>query len=158
MPEQAWKHPRNAPRARAIPFLLGMTTYSKAADLVRFLVATIRFSPFTCCFCNFLGIHSRVLFATRTPNSHNHSYVHYSVSKFTGEWFTNHSNHIHIVTPITGIVATKVWLKKGFWRGTFERQSWLFLRQFSLINVQCWKSCLQHAHFTSKKGQVLNVL
>ena len=27
---------------------------------------------------------------------------------FTGEWFTNHSNHIHIFTPITRMVATKV--------------------------------------------------
>ena len=46
--------------------------------------------------------------ATRTPNSLNHSYVHYSLSKFTGEWFTNHSNHIHIFTPITRMVATMV--------------------------------------------------
>ena len=61
-----------------------------------------------CCFRRFLGVHSRVLFATRTPNSQNHSYVHYSLSEFTGEWFTNHSNHIHIFTPITRIVATKV--------------------------------------------------
>ena len=45
--------------------------------------------------------------ATRTPNSQNHSYLHYSLSKFMGEWFTNHSNHIHIFTPITRIVATK---------------------------------------------------
>ena len=56
----------------------------------------------------FLGVHSQVLFATRTPNSHNHSYVHYSLSKFTGERFTNHSNHIYKFTPITRIVATKV--------------------------------------------------
>ena len=70
-------------------------------------MATINFSLFTCCFRRFLGVHSRVLFATRTPNSHNHSYVHYSLSKFTGEWFTNHSNHIHRFTPITRIVATK---------------------------------------------------
>ena len=56
-----------------------------------------------------MGIHSRVLFAARTPNSHNHSHVHYSLSKFTGEWFTNHSNQIHIFTPITRIVATKAW-------------------------------------------------
>ena len=34
-------------------------------------------------------------------------YVHYSLSKFTGEWFTNRSNHIHRFTPITRIVATK---------------------------------------------------
>ena len=34
--------------------------------------------------------------------------VHYSLSKFRGEWFTNRSNHIHIFTPITRIVATKV--------------------------------------------------
>ena len=56
----------------------------------------------------FLGVRSRVCSATRTPNSQNHSYVHYSLSKFTGEWFTNHSNHIHIFTPITRIVPTKV--------------------------------------------------
>ena len=35
------------------------------------------------------------------------SYVHYSPAKFTGEWFTNHSNHIRIFTPITRKVATK---------------------------------------------------
>ena len=49
-----------------------------------------------------------VFSATRTPNSHNHSYLHYSLCKFTGEWFTNHSNHIHRFTPITRIVATDV--------------------------------------------------
>ena len=72
-------------------------------------MATIRFSRFTYGTVSerFLDIHSRVLFAMRTPNSHNHSYVHYSLSKFTGEWFANHSNHIHIFTPITRVVATK---------------------------------------------------
>ena len=54
------------------------------------------------------ALHSRSFSVTRTPNSRNHSYVHYSLSKFTGKWFTNHSNHIHIFTPITRIVATKV--------------------------------------------------
>ena len=44
---------------------------------------------------------------TRTPTSPNHSYLHYSLCKFTGEWFTNHSNHIHRFTLITRIVATK---------------------------------------------------
>ena len=39
--------------------------------------------------------------ATRTPNSHNHSYLHSSLSKFTGKRFTIHSNLIHIFTPIT---------------------------------------------------------
>ena len=37
------------------------------------------------------------------------SMSHFSLSKFTekrGAWFTNRSNHIHIFTPITGIVAT----------------------------------------------------
>ena len=58
-------------------------------------------------FLQFFSVHSRVLFATRTPNSQNHSCVHCSLSKFTGAWFTNHSNHIHIFTPITRIVATK---------------------------------------------------
>ena len=55
-----------------------------------------------------LGAFVHGFFATRTPNSQNHSYVHYSLSKFTGEWFTNHSNHIHRFTPITRIVATKI--------------------------------------------------
>ena len=36
------------------------------------------------------------LSATGTPNSQNRSYVHYSLPKFTGEWFTNRSNHIRI--------------------------------------------------------------
>ena len=63
----------------------------------RTCLATIHFSPFTCCFRRFL-----------TPNSQNHSYVHYSLSKFTGEWFTNHPNHIHTFTPITRIGAAKV--------------------------------------------------
>ena len=31
--------------------------------------------------------------------------IHYL--DFTGEWFINHSNHIHIFTPITRIVVTK---------------------------------------------------
>ena len=39
------------------------------------LVATIHFSPFTCCSRKFLGVHSRALFARRTPNSRNHSCV-----------------------------------------------------------------------------------
>ena len=71
-------------------------------------MATIRFSPFTCCFRSLFGafIHG-VFSATRKPNSHNHSYVPYSLAKFTGEWFTNHSNHIYIFTPITRIVATR---------------------------------------------------
>ena len=70
--------------------------------------ATIHFSPFTCSFRTLLGRSFTVFFATRTPNSQNHSYVHYSLSKFTGEWFTNHSNHIHIFTSIT-LVATTFW-------------------------------------------------
>ena len=60
----------------------------------------------------------------RTPNSRNHSCVHYSLSEFRGEWFTNHSNHIHTFTPIKRIVATKGWnacqtksLPKPFWVG-----------------------------------------
>ena len=36
----------------------------------------------------FVGVHSRFLFATRTPNSQDRSYVDYSLSKFTSEWFT----------------------------------------------------------------------
>ena len=38
----------------------------------------------------------------------NHANDHYSLSSVHSEWFTNHSNHIHIFTPITRIVATKV--------------------------------------------------
>ena len=59
------------------------------------------------------GVHSRFFFATQTPNSQNHSYVHYSLSKFTGEWFTNRSNHIHVFTPITRTMATKLKYKEG---------------------------------------------
>ena len=65
------------------------------------LVATIHFSPFTCCFRRF--IRRSFTFS----NSHNHSYLHYSICTFMGEWFTNHSNHIHTFTPITRIAATK---------------------------------------------------
>ena len=56
----------------------------------------------------FWGVHSQACSATRTPNSRDHSYVHYSLSNFTGEWFTNHSNHIHRFTPITRMVANKL--------------------------------------------------
>ena len=73
---------------------------------VQNLVAPIRFFLFTCCFRLFFGVHSRFLSATRTLNSH--SYFHYSLSQFTGEWFTNHSNHTHIFTPISRTVVTKV--------------------------------------------------
>ena len=39
---------------------------------------------------------------------HTITLMHYSLSKFTGEWFANHSNPIHICTPITRIVTTKL--------------------------------------------------
>ena len=82
---------------------------AKETQRVRALVATIHFSLFTCCFLRFFfDVHSCLFSAMRTPTSQNHSYVHNSLSKFTGEWFTNHSNHIHIFTPNTRIVATKV--------------------------------------------------
>ena len=35
----------------------------------------------------------------------NHANDHYSLSSVHSEWFTNHSNHIHIFTPITRIVS-----------------------------------------------------
>ena len=141
-------------------------------------MAAIHFSPFTCYFRRFLRRSFTGFNSMRTPNSQNHSYVHYfssktkvpgeegaagycpkillpkrakmvlssfhrshresafeighflrqnfwmisggtssprpfcftpdySLSEFTGEWFTNRSNHIHIFTPITRIVATK---------------------------------------------------
>ena len=84
----------------------------------RIMVATIHISPFTCCFCfcKFFRRPFTGLFRNEkvfNENSHNHSYVRYSLFRFTGEWFTNHSNHIHRftpitrITPITGIVATK---------------------------------------------------
>ena len=57
----------------------------------------------------FFGVPSRAFSAMRTSNSQNYSYVHYSLSKSTGKWFTNHANQIHIFTPITLIVATQVW-------------------------------------------------
>ena len=91
------------------------------------------------------------------PNSHNHSNVHYSLSKFTGEWFTNHSNHIHRFTPITRIVATKVrtstqaaiWEVWGF-NGRFGDLSFLLddcfrqpcrqIRGFGHVPLPCrWK-------------------
>ena len=71
------------------------------------LVATIHLSPFTHCFRKFFWRSFMVFSATTLPNSHNHSYVRHSLSKFTSEWFTNHSNHIHRFTPITRVVATK---------------------------------------------------
>ena len=37
-----------------------------------------------------------------------HANDHYSLSSVHSEWFTNHSNHIHIFTPNTRIVATKL--------------------------------------------------
>ena len=49
----------------------------------------------------------KICSATRRSHSHNHSYVHDSLYKFAGEWFTNHSNHIPRFTPTTRIVATK---------------------------------------------------
>ena len=42
----------------------------------------------------FLGGHSRALFAMRTPNSHNHSYVHYSL-------YLNSRANGSLITPIT---------------------------------------------------------
>ena len=97
-------------------------------------MATINFSPFTCCFRGvFFGVHSRVLSATRTPNSHNHSYVKYSLPKFTGEWFTNHSNHILIFTPITRIVATKL---QGFCSRNESRD----LNFFERGSLQIWST------------------
>ena len=91
-----------------VPTSPGKSDYCNVNFPVVCLVATIHFSPFTCCFRKFLVLHSRAFSATRTPNSLNYSQVRYSLSTFTGEWFTNHANHIHIFTPITGIVATKV--------------------------------------------------
>ena len=38
----------------------------------------------------------------------NHAKVHYSISSVHSEWFTNRSNRIHIFTPATQIVATKI--------------------------------------------------
>ena len=73
------------------PWLVYASTFPSMHGTNATLVATIHFSPFTCCSAGFLGVHSRVLFAMRAPNSHNHSYVHYSLSKFTEKWFTNHS-------------------------------------------------------------------
>ena len=55
----------------------------------------------------------------RTPNSQNHSYVHYSLSKFTGERFTIHSNRIHIFSPITRMVSTKRGRRRGCESATF---------------------------------------
>ena len=46
----------------------------------------------------------------------NHANDHYSLSFVHNEWFTNHTNHIHTFTPITGIVPTKI--------GTLDHMSW----------------------------------
>ena len=76
---------------------------------VQNLVVTIKFSLFICCFGGFGGCSFTRLFPQRERRIHrNHSCVHYSLSKFTGKWFTNHSNHIQLFTPITRKVATKV--------------------------------------------------
>ena len=50
-----------------------------------------------------------------TPDSHEHSYVHYSLSSVRSEWFTkslqshSQSQNRHRLTPIKRIVATKVY-------------------------------------------------
>ena len=70
-------------------------------------MATIHFS-FTCCFRRFLRRSFTGLFPQRERQIHRITLtftVHYLNSRAT--WFTNHSNHIHIFTPITRIVATK---------------------------------------------------
>ena len=71
-------------------------------------MATIHFSPFTCCFRWFLGVHSR-FFSQRERRTHTQSLL---CSLFSIEI------HIHIFSPITQIVDTKVvvlrqlhWLK-----------------------------------------------
>ena len=73
------------------------------------LVATIHFSPFTCCFRKFFRL-SQAFFHNENAKFTDNSYVRYSLSRFTGEWFADHSNHIHRSTRITRIVATKVWI------------------------------------------------
>ena len=47
-----------------------------------------------------------------------------SLPKFTGERFTNHSNHIHIFTPITQIVDTKVLIFFANVLGCFSGVKW----------------------------------
>ena len=73
------------------------------------LVATIHFSPFTCCFHRFFRRSFTAFFSQRERQIHTITLmctIHYLNSRVNR--FTNHSNHIHIFTPITRIVATKL--------------------------------------------------
>ena len=75
---------------------------------LRNLVATICFSPFTCA-SFFLGVHSRDCSETEMLNSHNHSYVHYSLplsSRANGSLIAPIT--FKYFTPIARIVATKL--------------------------------------------------
>ena len=85
----------------------------------------------------FGGIRSR-FFSTRTPNSQNHSYVHYSLSKFTSEWSTNHSNRIHRFNPIPRTVATtgQIRCPLHLWernRGRFRKKRGRVLEKVVLV-------------------------
>ena len=101
-------------------------------DLDWTLVATIHFSPFTPQIFAFSC-------ATRTPNSHNHSYIHYSLSSIHNEMFTNHSNHIHIFTLVTQIVVTMVQTLVGFWP-TCTESGWKLLDPPPPHRPKYWKT------------------
>ena len=71
-------------------------------------MVTIHFSPFTCCFRKFFGVHSRVFSAMRTPKFTQSSLCSLFTVFVHNERFTNYTNHIHRFTPVTRTVASKI--------------------------------------------------
>ena len=79
----------------------------------------------------------------------NHANDHYWLSSVHSEWFTNHSNHIHTFTPITRIVATKLWLK---WLGITNLG--FQLNYLSWLEWNCRMTIHQLKSFMLKNGVV----
>ena len=75
-------------------------------------LVTIHFSLFTCSIGSF-GIHSRACSASRTPNSHNHSYVHPSFTPITRVVATKVSRDHHANKATPRIWERSYWLEKG---------------------------------------------
>ena len=74
----------------------------------RSLVAPFTFLRSRAVSASLLGVHSRVLFFRNENAEFTESLLCSQFTiYFTGEWFTNHSTHIHRFTPIIRIVATK---------------------------------------------------
>ena len=95
-PEDYWKRllipDRAFPTIKSVIFqkLNSWKYFSGSATIWVPTVVGTKWPPFTflrsCAVsASFLGVHSRSFSATRMPNSHNHSHLHYSLSKFTGE-------------------------------------------------------------------------